>query len=234
MSTKITRKPRSDKGRVLPTSRDYELMRIIGTFGGLYLDSFCFELGKFRDGKALTKWHHRPASARTASDVIERLAKLHFVEMKKFELGKPPFIWATTPGLRFADLPYTYWQPRSIDATYHPHGVYCVWHYIESRYIVHWLRTHRALEHYEPEREHIPDIEARITYETLTQTVAIEYERTHKAAPRYDKILPYLVNNYDTTFYFVEPEAWTAVEKAIARLPDEKRDRIKMKSMTGL
>jgi hypothetical protein len=98
-TTNTRRKQRSDKGRVLPTTRDYELMRTIGAFGALRMDDVCWELGKSR-GQAV--------SLRTAQDVIERLEKLHFVKHKKFEYGQPAFVWATTPGLRYADLPYIY------------------------------------------------------------------------------------------------------------------------------
>jgi hypothetical protein len=230
MSTQSTRrKTRSDKGRTLPTSRDYEIMRRIGVFGTLSMDDFCWELGKYRGC---------PVSLRTAQDIFDRLEKLHYVKSKKFEYGKPAVVWATTPGMRYADLPYAYWEPRSAERIYHPLGMYRVWRSIETNpnYIVHWFRTYRALEHFEPEREHIPDIEASLTRidQHLTQTVAIEYERTQKSAIRLDAILWYLVTHYDTSFYFTEDEAWTAVEKAIARLPEEYRSRVKMKSMSSL
>jgi hypothetical protein len=231
MDNRLTRprKTRSDKGRVLPTTRDYELLRTIGNFKLLRMDDFCWELGKDR-GCAV--------SLRTAQGVAERLKRLHFIKCAKFEYGQPAYIWATTPGMRFADLPYTYWEPRSIDRIHHPYAVYRVYRYLSENpnYIIHWFRTDRALEHYEPDREHTTDIEASLTYipTGITQKVPIEVERIQKSASRNDFNLRYLTENYDTVFYFVADGAWTGIEKAVARLEETERAKVKMKSLDAL
>lgn len=223
-----TRKPRSDKGRILPTDRDYDILRWIGEQYVVRFDHLQWLLGRERGYSV---------SVRTAQGIIDRWKRLHFVEQQKYLFKEPNYIWLTTPGLRFVELPYSYWEPR-ITTVAHPHDVNRVLIYLTTNghYTMLKWRSERAIIWYEHRRDHYPDAEVDIasTETGQRQVVAIEVERTQKSAVRIDAILRELAHTYTTIWYFVADGAWTGIEKGIARLPDEMRGRFRMKSLEVL
>jgi hypothetical protein len=223
-----TRKPRSDKGRILPTERDYEILRWIGEQYLVRFDHLRWLLGKDRGC---------PVSQRTAQGIVERWKKLKFVVQKKYLFREPAYVWLTTPGLRFAGLPYSYWEPK-IATVAHPHDVNRVRIYLEDnlRYQILTWRSERDIFWYEANREHIPDSEVDIIERASGQrmVVAIEVERTQKSAERIDAILRSLAEHYSTIWYFTADGAWTGIERGIARLPEAYSRKFRMKSLDVL
>lgn len=145
----------------------------------------------------------------TLQDIIDRWCTLGLVQTYSRSKNEHDWLYVTAKGLRALNLPYNPWAPKPGSQFDHMFWVNEIRLLLEDRYAEgRWvserhIRHYRALTHY-PDGEFYPA--------QATTAIAIEVERSLKDSERLERILPWLVARYATTWYFaVEHEVLVRV-----------------------
>jgi hypothetical protein len=186
--------------------------------------------------------HVSPSTVRTH---LGRWKILGLVRYKKILAGKedPLWCWLTPYGLRYLAfeedqdeqaIVYTYYEPKPRDL---PH-IFLINQarlYIERQYPAYVFRSERQLRREQQSRpKHIkkPHLTDGLFYkpEPDGRAIALEVERYDKAGTRLKSILEEVTTRYHRTWYFVGKKARTAINTALAQLPEPQRRRIQVLS----
>jgi len=223
------KKARSDKGRVLITQRDEELLRWVGEQYAVRLDQLQVLLG--RQAQAQTQVAGL-VSEGTARRVVRRWVAAGWAERRKIGHREPEWIWPTKAGMEVADLTYRAMEPR-LALLKHIYEVNRIRLSVEARHgdAALW-RSERAIM---PARQRAIEVHyADAEVEIRGVTIGLEIERTPKKPIDVAAIVAGLVREYRVIWYFVAPPALSGVQRAVRALPDDARARIKLYDLNTL
>jgi Replication-relaxation len=241
---KTKRATRQDKGMPRLELRDFIVLRWI-------MQMYCVRFDQLQMLLALHSpkreeledpEHVSPSTVRTH---LRRWKILGLVRYKKILAGKedPLWCWLTPYGLRYLAfeedqdgqaIVYTYYEPKPRDL---PH-IFLINQarlYIERQHPTYVFKSERQLRReQQPRPKHIkkPHLTDGLFYkpEPDGRAIALEVERYDKAGTRLKSILEELAMRYHRTWYFVGKKARTAINTALAELPESQRRRIQMLS----
>ncbi len=220
------KKPRSDKGRTVISPRDLKVLNWVAEQYTATLDQVRLLLGR-DPGKGSRAEGNLSESA--ARQVIARWRRLGYAEQQKLLTNSPPWIWLTREGLQQLGVSYQFYVPR-LGALAHLHAINVVRLYLElQRSESNWksertLRTQQQFHVQGTIAPHLPDAELW----TPRGTFAIEVEMTMKEHARLLNIIQELASNYSAVLYFVTAAAYTGVELAKGRLPQDLQAKVQL------
>jgi hypothetical protein len=215
------RRPRADRGQIRLQPRDRDGMLVIGQQSAFRRDQMARYLG--RRAQRATK-NPGKIGPTTLQDIIDRWCGLGWVQTYSRSTTESDWLYLTAAGLRALDLPYNSWTPKpgsQFDHMFWVNEVRLLLEdiYPEGRWVSErHIRHHRALTHY-PDGEFFPP--------QATTAIAIEVERSLKNSDRLERILPWLVARYATTWYFaVEHEVLVRVRNKRDKLSPAHQERL--------
>jgi hypothetical protein len=237
---KKKRATRQDKGIPRLEPRDFIVLRWIMQMYCVRFDQLQALLARHSPKREELEdpEHVSPSTVRTH---LRRWKQLGLVRYKKILAAKedPLWCWLTPYGLRYLAfeedeqaIVYTYYEPKPRDL---PH-IYLINQarlYIEQQYPTYTFRSERQLRREQSARpKHIkkPHLTDGLFYRPDGRAIALEVERYDKAGTRLKSILEELVARYHRTWYFVAKKARTAINTALAQLPEPQRRRIQVLS----
>jgi hypothetical protein len=160
----------------------------------------------------------------TLQDIIDRWCTLGWVQTYSRSKNEHDWLYVTAAGLRALNLPYNPWVPKrgsQFDHMFWVNEVRLLLEDIspEGRWVSERrIRHYRTLTHY-PDGEFFPP--------QATTAIAIEVERSLKDSDRLERILPWLVARYATTWYFaVEHEVLVRVQTKREALSAAHQERL--------
>jgi hypothetical protein len=156
------------------------------------------------------------AAGRVTDTVVDRTLRrwreLGLANCRRFLVGYPASVWATTSGLRVAGLGYRASEPTFATLA-HRHAVARVRAAIEGRDgTVHWVCERELREGLSGRRAHLPDG----VVESDRGRAAIEVELTPKTGRRVRQIIATLLGDYDRVVYYATPRAGAVVGRVAA------------------
>ena len=194
------RRRRRDLGSVRFSSRDGELLALVGEQYALSVGQLASLLGRsFRTGRWLR----------------DRWQNAGWVESRQLLAGGPSFLWLTRLGARVARSPYRVWTPNPALLT-HIEAVTELRLLLERDLRLGAWESERALareawSRSQP-REHLPDA----VLATSRGRVAVEVELTLKSRARLESIISGLGERYQQVWYFARPELVPALSGVAA------------------
>jgi hypothetical protein len=219
--TESRRRPRADRGQIRLQPRDQDGMLVIGQQSAFRRDQMARYLG--RRAQRATK---KPGEIgpTTLQDIIDRWCTLGWVQTFSRSTTESDWLYLTAAGLRALNLPYNPWTPKPGSQFDHMFWVNEVRLLLEDIYPEgRWVserhtRHYRTLTHY-PDGEFYPA--------QATTAIAIEVERSLKDSERLERILPWLVARYGTTWYFaVEHDVLVRVRTKREALSSAHQERL--------
>ena len=239
---KKKRATREDKGLPRLEERDFVVLRWIMLMYCVRFDQLqvLLALHSPKRGELVDPEHVSPSTVRTH---LRRWRILGLVRYKKILAAKedPLWCWLTPYGLRFLAfeedqdeqaIVYTYYEPKPRDL---PH-IFLINQarlYIERQYPAYVFQSERQLRREQQQSpRHIkkPHLTDGLFFKPDGRAIALEVERYDKAGSRLKSILEELAQHYHRTWYFVEKKARTAIDTALAQLPEPQRRRIQVLS----
>ena len=239
------RKPRAtrqDKGIPRLEERDFIVLRWIMQMYAVRFDQLQALLARHspKRDELEDPEHVSPSTVRTH---LARWKALGLVKYKKILAAKedPLWAWLTPYGLRYLafeededeqPIVYTYYEPKPRDLA-HLYLINQARLYVERQYPTYTFRSERQLRREQAARpRHIkkPHITDGLFFRPDGRAVALEVERYDKAGSRLKSIMEELAQRYHRTWYFVGKKARTAIETALAQLPETQRQRIQVLS----
>jgi hypothetical protein len=219
--TESRRRPRADRGQIRLQPRDRDGMLLIGEQSAVRRDQMARYLG--RRAQRATK---KPGEIgpTTLQDIIDRWCTLGWVQTYSLSKTESDWLYLTAAGLRALDLPYNPWTPKRGSQFDHMfwvnevrlllEDIYPEGHWVSERHIRHY----RTLTHYADGEFYPPQ---------ATTAIAIEVERSLKDSERLERILPWLVRNYENTWYFaIEHEVLVRVRAKRDALSPAHQERL--------
>ena len=198
-------KRRSDFGTVVLTNRDINIFLWMGEQYAIRFDHLQILAGGL--------------SYKAAYRLSTRWVKAGYVIRQKIFVSQPMWLWLTAKGLKAVGLDVPYHTP-AISRLTHIHTVNSVRLHIENRVgeAARWIgeREANALRKL-AKKKHLVDGE--LEYGD-GHVVGIEVELTQKRKIRLNNIIRELKRDYDTVWYFVAPECYGAVQRAIEQIPN--------------
>ncbi|MEO9029415.1 MAG: hypothetical protein ABI413_11445 [Ktedonobacteraceae bacterium] len=220
------RKQRSDTGARI-TPRDKNAIRWIAQQYAIRLDHLQILLARLTPPGTVQPKESGKLTLRRTQDIVDRWVVLELVCVKRYLTGEPPWIWVSSPGLKFlANTPgFRFYVPKAANLA-HLHSCNIVRLYLEKKRAddpsTVWQSEREIRAGLEPRPEgggpHVADAEV----ETARGVNAVEVEISMKTYARLDKILRVLAVNtrYQTIWYYAPPKIKIALEKALAALPE--------------
>lgn len=210
------RPPRSDKGRMQWTKRDREALQWIGEQYAIRMDQLAVLLGR-----SATEPTRAPGilGNETVRKLVHRWKKAGLVDRAILARGEPGWVWLTREGLDQMELEYRLWEPKA-QSLPHLFAINQARLLVEVRQPEAEWRSERMLNSGRPflrsqtRLEHRPDAEVVLGQ----QVVAIEVERSVKAALRLRTIFYELARTYAGIWYFCPPAIQKPLEQALAQL----------------
>jgi len=224
------KRPRKDKGRRLLTERDRTVLAWTTEQYAVRLDQLQRLLGRDPQRPLETDGELSLSGAR---HVVGRWEEGGYAESEKVFFREPSWVWPSRRGLQRLQLDYPYHRP-ALAKLPHYYWVNETRLYLEGpNYLdpVQW-RSERALVPQEARSAAIHYVDAEV--EIGEVTVAIEVELTRKKPADLRTILEDLVARYEEVWYFTLADSRVGVERAVAGLPSEARDRVQVLKLENL
>ncbi len=224
------KRPRKDKGRRLLTARDRTVLAWTTEQYAVRLDQLQRLLGRDAQRPLDTVGQLSLSGAR---HVVARWEEGGYAESEKVFFKEPSWIWPSRKGLQRLHLDYPYRRP-AISQLPHYYWVNETRLYLEGPSYpdaVRW-RSERDLMPREARADAIHYVDAEV--EIGEVTVAIEVELTRKKPADLRTILEDLVARYEEVWYFTLADSRVGVERAVAGLPAEARDRVQVYKLENL
>ena len=221
-------RPRSDKGNVLVTRRDWTTLQWIGEQYVVRLDHVQTLLGRMAGKGAKVPGQISRNAARL---VVARWMRAGLVHSRKILAYEPPWVWVTAKGLQELGLPFKPYTP-SLARLVHLGCINAVRLRLERQYpddVWYSERELRADMVYEKGATfpHMPDG----LLETEAGDIAIEVELTAKKPEVLQAILQELVQEYAQAWYFVNQETYDAVQSARNRGGSFLKERVQVQKI---
>lgn len=183
------RRRRSDAGSVRISSRDEELLLLVGEQYAITVCQLARLIGR---------------SYRTGRWLRDRWRRAGWVASRQLAAGGPSFLWLTRQGSRVARSPYRTWDPNPGLAA-HVEAVSEIRLLLERQLrLGEWQSERMLAKSYGPRsqlRLHLPDaVLAR-----REQRIAIEVELSLKSRARLEAIMRDLGDRYQQVWYFAAP-----------------------------
>jgi hypothetical protein len=219
------RRARSDKGTVLLTGRDWDVLSWIAEQYAVRFDHVCLLLGQQAgDGAKVPD----RISDNAARQVIARWQRGGWAAARKMLVAEPAWVWITAKGLHELGYDFKPYAP-TLARIDHLHAINMIRLMLERDYPdAPWTseRQIRAKLSYEKGASlpHLPDGELRISQ----QTIAIEAELTPKKRTDVRLILIDLLRHYHEVWYFASSSAFSVVTGARKELEPQLSERIKI------
>lgn len=219
----IPRRARSDKGTILLTGRDWDVLSWIAEQYAVRFDHVCLLLGQQAGDGAKAPDH---ISDNAARQVIARWQRGGWASARKLLVGEPAWVWVTVKGLHELGYDFKPYAP-TLARIDHLHSINEVRLMLEREYPdASWTseRQIRAKRSYEKGASlpHLPDGEVR----RAQQTIAIEVELTPKKRSDVRLILIDLLRSYHAVWYFASQSAESVVVAARKELEPQLSERI--------
>jgi len=226
---------RLNKGAQL-TPRTESLLKIDGEQGALCFDQAQRWLGLLSPAAHRIKDAGILSTERTRK-VLRPWIDQGLVQYKVFYTRQRGWLWLTSKGLKYFDIPLRYYEPTPATLS-HLYAANTIRYMIAVRRPADTWRSERFLraEQHIPslgsKPAHLPDAELISTTDTV---IAIECEMTVKSEKRLEEIIFDLAANkrYNAIWYFLPPQGKSAVTTAIHKLPLEHQRRFMLYNLKG-
>jgi len=224
------KRPRKDKGRRLLTERDRAVLAWTAEQYAVRLDQLQRLLGRDAQRSIGTAGQLSLSGAR---HVVARWEEGGYAESEKVFFKEPSWVWPSRKGLLRLHLDFPYRRP-AIAQLPHYYWVNETRLYLEGPDypdLVQW-RGERVLVPGDARAGaiHYVDAEAEIG----EVVVGIEVELTPKKPADLRTILEDLVARYEEVWYFTLAASRSGVERAVAGLPAESRERVQVYKLENL
>jgi hypothetical protein len=219
--------PRLNKGAQL-TPRLMSLCKINAEQGALRFDQAQSWLGLLSPAAQKMKDSHLLSAERTRK-ILRPWIDQELLQYKVFFVGQRGWIWLTTKGLKYFDVPLRYYEPTPASLA-HLYAVNSIRLLLALRRPGETWRSERLLraeQHVQPNGQkspHLPDAEV-IGANGVVR--AIECELTVKSEKRLEDILFDLAANkrYHSIWYFSPEQVYNALKACLKKLPADHRKR---------
>jgi hypothetical protein len=217
------------------TERLEKFFSVIGQQGVLRFDQAQCYLGRMTPDPGKMKQPGIMSAERTRK-ILRPWLKEEVILYRTFFYGQKGCIWLTAKGLKYANLHLRYYEPNPASLG-HLYAVNDVRLLLAEHYPKDTWRSEReirAQQNVDPKDStpHIPDAEL-ISPDGNVR--AIEVELTIKTEKRFETIVCDLAANkrYNAIWYFLPDSVYSAVTKAVRKLPPEHRKRFAFYTLKG-
>ena len=216
------RKKRSDTGGIMATDRDFAILRYINEQYAIRFNHFAVLFRLYSPRKEAFEGQLLSETTAGATTLLYRMRRAGWLESKKLEYKKPPWIWLTRQALADIDSKHKYKEPVLAKLA-HTHATTGIRLYLETEHEGLVWKSERTInrEYWEKTKKRVKHlVDGEVAFKD--KKIAIEIELSYKGTDRTRDIIHWLLDRYDIVYYYASRRCFNPVQKVINSIESER------------